>query len=615
LTEDLLLGLASVVVLGTGAQWLAWRLGIPSILLLLVAGILAGPVTGFLNPTRLFGDLLLPVVSFAVALILFEGGLSLRFSELRHLGRVVCNLITIGALVTWLVSTLAARHLLGLDGALALLFGAILIVTGPTVIIPLLRHVQPRPRISSILKWEGIVIDPIGAMIAVMVFEGIVATEVSSTLSLVGMGVTKTVLTGTLVGAAGALGMILFLRRYWIPDHLQSAATLAMVLAAFTAANLLYAESGLFAVTVLGIVLANQKSVSIKHLVEFKENLRVLLISGLFILLAARLEWSDFRHLSLGSLGFLGVLVLVSRPFAVFASTLSAPLTWKERLFLAGVAPRGIVAASVASIFSLRLVEHGHADAERLVPLTFMVILATVTIYGLAASPLARRLGLAHARRQGALFIGAHDWARSLALALKSEGFPVLLIDSNRENAAAAAADGLRALHANALSGKLLDQLELGGIGRVLALTSNDEVNSLAVMQFVEAFGRSEVYQIPPPGDLRGDEAAIPIHLRGRLLFAAEATYEALSATCQRGARVKVVDVTEGFDLKSCTAPDGGTLPLCVVTRTRELVFSTLDSPLAPRPGQKLIALVAPAPVADPEPELEAATAAAPSVA
>jgi hypothetical protein len=265
------------------------------------------------------------------------------------------------------------------------------------------------------------------------------------------------------------------------------------VVTAFTMSNLLQTESGLLTVTVMGIVLGNQKTVPVKHIIEFKENLRVLLISILFIVLAARLQIDDLRHISVSSLAFLAVLIFIARPAAVALSALRSDLSWQERVFLSWMAPRGIIAAAVSSIFALKLAEAGHPQAGQLVPLTFLVIIGTVTIYGLTASRMARWLGVAKPNPQGALIIGAHSWARAVARVLQEEGYEVLLVDTDRRNISATRLAGLPAFYASILSDSALDEIELGGIGRLLALTSNDEANSLAALHFIPAFGRSDV--------------------------------------------------------------------------------------------------------------------------
>ncbi len=594
MTEHFLIGVASIIILGIVAQWLAWRLHLPAILLLLVFGFAAGPATGFIDPNELFGDLLLPVVSVSVAVILFEGGLSLRFAELRETGSIVRNLISVGTLVTWIMITGAAYFILKLDFPLAVLLGAILVVTGPTVIVPLLRHVKPVGRIGSIVKWEGIVIDPIGAILAVLVFEAIIAggVERATTVTIV---VLKAILIGSLIGLLGAEIIILLLKRHWIPDFLQNPVSLMIVVAVFTASNLLQTESGLLAVTLMGIILANQRWVNVKHIIEFKENLRVLLISGLFITLAARLTIRDLTYIiNLTSLVFLGILILLVRPLAVFLSTLRAKLNWPDKIFLSWMAPRGIVAAAVSSVFALRLVEAGYLQADLLVSLTFLVITGTVAIYGLTASPIARWLGTAKPHPQGVLIVGAHNWARAIAKILHNEGFQVLLVDFNWENISAARGEGLRTYYANVLSEYILDEIELDGIGRLLSLTSNDEVNSLAALHFEDIFGRSEVYQLSQETRSKnGKEEGIPQHLRGRLLFGPDITYSYLAKRFNSGAVIKKTPLTDEFDYKSFRSLYGDTaIPLFLVKETGDLVVFATDNPPSPQPGHYLISLV-----------------------
>jgi len=334
LSEQNLIAFASIIILGITAQWIAWRAKFPSILFLLIFGFIAGPVTGFINPDKLMGDLLLPVVSISVAVILFEGGLTLRIGELKEVGKVVLMLISVGVLITWIIAALSSHYILNLNWKISILLGAILVVTGPTVIGPLLRQIRPIKRVSTILKWEGIVIDPIGALLAVLVFQVILAGELIDAGSLVFWGIAKTILIGGAVGLAMAGILVLLLRKFWIPDFLQESSALMLVFAAFVISNHFQPESGLFAATLMGLVLDNQKQVSIKRIVDFKENLRVLIISSLFILLAARLSLEDFNKLDINTLIFVGILILIVRPIAVFISTLGSELKWRERAFI-----------------------------------------------------------------------------------------------------------------------------------------------------------------------------------------------------------------------------------------------------------------------------------------
>lgn len=595
--EELLLAeLAAVVVLGIGAQWLAWRLRLPSILLLLAFGFLAGPATGFIDPDALFGELLFPLVSISVGLILFEGGLSLRLADLREIGRPLWNLITIGALITWVLGAGAARFILALDAGPALLLGAILVVTGPTVIGPLLRHVRPTGKVAAVAHWEGIVIDPVGAVLAVLVYEALAVAPATGPLAaaravLPQLGVTLVV--GVAIGGAGALTALELLRRFWVPDFLQSPMLLMLVAAAFTASNLVQPESGLLTVTVMGVILANQSTVPVKHIIEFKENLRVLLIASLFILLAARVAPADFTALGWRGPLFVAFLLLVVRPLAVLAASAGTSLRPKERLFLAWLAPRGIVAASVASVFALRMGEAGAG----LVPATFLVIVGTVAVYGLTAAPLARRLGLSNPNPQGILFASAHPGARAIAKAVKAAGFPVLLVDNNRANANAARLEGLPTTYTSVLSEDALDGVLQSGLGRLLALTPDDEVNALATLHFREVFGRAEVYQLPPrKGGNPRVEGAAP-HLRGRYLFASDATYDALDQRLAAGQVVKTTRLTPEFDWAAFRARYGDdALPLFVVTEAGVLHVCVADKAPAPRPGQTVISVVNPRP-------------------
>ncbi|MEQ9619586.1 MAG: cation:proton antiporter [Deltaproteobacteria bacterium] len=593
--EHLLIGFITIIVLGIGAQWIAWRIGLPAILLLLISGFIAGPATGFIDPNLIFGELLLPIVSVSVAVILFEGGLSLKFSELREIRKVVLSLVTIGVIVSWAVSSVASYYLFGFDFRLAVLLGAILVVTGPTVIIPLLREIRPSGRVGSIIKWEGIVIDPIGALLAVLVFEAIVAGGVEKATEQVAFSVLKSFILGGVIGFAGAQAIIFILKKHWAPDHLQNPVSLMFVVAAFTISNFFQHESGLITVTIMGIVLANQKTVSIKHIMEFKETLRVLFIASLFIILAARLTAEDVKYLAtFVSIVFLLVLFFIARPLSVFVSTFRSGLNFKEKLFLSWMAPRGIVAAAVSSVFALRLEQVGFDQAGDLVDVTFLVITATVAVYGLTASPLARRLGIAKPNPQGVLIVGAHSWARTIAKFLHENSYQVTMVDSNWTNISAARQDGIKAYYENILLEDVSEDIDLDDIGKLLALTPNDEVNSLAALHFIEYFGRSNVYQLTRQSKTRTmSEQSIPKHLSGRLLFIPEATYTNLSKRFGAGAVIKKTPLTEEFTYESFKSHYGErAIPLFLIRENGELAVFAHDNAPVPQPGQQIVALV-----------------------
>jgi len=590
--HTILIALSLIAVLGVGAQWLAWRIQLPSILFLLFIGFIAGNM-GWINTDELFGELLFPVVSMSVGLILFEGGLSLKLRELKSIGGSLLALITIGPIITWLLSTLSAFYILKLSLNVSLLLGAILVVTGPTVIIPLLQLVRPKGSVDSLLKWEGILIDPIGATLALLVFEVIQIedkTHISNEIFLV---VGKTLFIGIIFGFLGGWFLLQMLRRFWIPDQLQNPVTLMSVLAVFAFSNVWQEESGLLSVIVMGIVLANQHHTHIHHIVEFKENLRVLLISSLFIVLAARVELDTIRELSWTVLAFVLICILIVRPLAVLLSTVRSNLTTKEKIFLAWMAPRGIVAAAVSSIFSLHLVELGFEEAAIVPPITFLVIVGTVLIYGLTAKPLALRLGLAEPNPKGILFVGSAPWVLALAEELDENDIPVLMVDSNRIAISAARMAGLRTYYGSALSERAIGQMDFSGIGRALALTPNDETNALVCVHYATLFGRSKVYQLdsqhkPTPHD----KDTLSTSLEGRTLFDESVSFKTLTQLYAKGAIIKKTGITEEFSYQDYKEMyHENSIPIIALTPEDTPVLFTQQDPPTPGPGYTIYSL------------------------
>ena len=554
--QQVLLSLAAIVVMGLGAQWLAWRLRLPSILFLLAVGFAAGQAgLGFIDPQALFGEkLLFPIVSLSVAIILFEGGLTLRVSELRETGKVVLSLILLGALVTWGLTTASAYWLLEFDIKLAVLFGALLIVTGPTVVLPLLRQVRPGEQIRNILKWEGILNDPLGAIVAVLVFQALFS-GLSDTGGDPGLlhaveGLLKAALIGGGLGIVGAACILFCLKRYLIPDFLQSAITLMTVVVVFALSNYLQEESGILGVTVMGLCLPNQRWVAVRHIIEFKENLRVLLISALFIVLSARISLEDLQEIGWMAALFAGTLILLVRPASVFLSSIGSGLSLREKLFLSWMAPRGIVAAAIASVFALRLQDTGIEGVEKLVPATFLLICSTIFVYGLTARPLAIRLGIARANPQGILFFGAHRWTRQIAAVLRDQEIDVLLADSNRASINKAKMEGFDTFFGNVLSDDSAEEMDLGPINRLVALTPNDDANCLAGLHFREAFERRELYQLSETAESERAGGA-NTQLRSRELGDGSFDYPALENLFIDGAVVKAVGLSEEFTFES----------------------------------------------------------------
>ncbi len=592
MSETVLLQLSGILVFGVVAQWLAWMLRIPSIVFLLMIGVFAGPVTGFLKPDELFGALLLPFVSLCVGVILYEGGLNLRLSELRNLGGVFTRLILFGSLFSWAFTAAAAHYLLGLSWAVSLLMGAILIVTGPTVIGPILRNVRIRGPAAALLKWEGIVIDPLGAILAVLVFTGVGAANLNEGVADVARDFAYLIGSGLVFGVAAAFALIYALKTYRVPDYLHNPFSLMLMAASFTGSTFVQHESGLLAVTIMGMIIANQRRVPIKHILEFKEAITVLLISTLFILLAARLTMDDLRALGWRDFLFVLSLLALGRPLSVLLSTFGKSLKWNERIFLMAMAPRGIVAAAVTSVFAITMVDAGYAEANHMISATFLLVFVSVLVYGIASRPLANRLHLSGENPQGVIFVGAHEWGREIAQALAKAGIAVLLIDRNRVNASAARMMGLTVQIGDALDEHLIEELNISPYARLIALTPNDELNSLICLRFTEEFGRNEVYQLPFSLD-RGAKAGVSLDHRGRFFPSDRHTYSVLDALFEQGYRVKVNKITEQFDLPKLVASyEGEVVPLFVLKAVGTLEVFTADARPVVEPGDRVLSLV-----------------------
>lgn len=590
MNESFVTGLVSVAVLGGLAQWLGWRLRLPAILLLLLFGMAAGPDGfGLVRTDEMFGDLLLPFVALSVAILLFEGALTLHVPELGERFGVVAKLVTLGTVITWAFGTLGARYLLEMSWTLALLVGAVLTVTGPTVVLPLLRQIRPTGPGGAILKWEGILIDPIGAVLAVLVFEGLLDGAVLGAFG----GIATTIVAGTVFGALGAWILVVCLARFWIPDHLHSASALGLALLSYALANQFQHEAGLLAVTVMGVVLANQKRVDISHITHFKENLQVLLISTLFILLAARVRWAELTELATGEFLFLGMLVVLVRPLVVAACTAGSGLPRPDRIFLAAMAPRGVVAAAVTAVFALRLEEEGFAGADRLVPIVFFVIAGSVAIYGLLGRPLAIRLGIAQWHPGGILIIGAHRFGRGLGHALMELRVPVMVVDTNARLIGVARMEGLPVYHGSVLSDQSAEELDLPGIGKVFALTPNDEVNALSARRFVHLFGSKNTFQLAQANRTREGSARLSAEFRARSLFDELATYDEIDRRIQDGAEIRATPLTNVFGFREWRDQHGSeAIPLLSVSEEGVVTVATRLQKLDPRAGETLLALM-----------------------
>ncbi len=612
LASDIALSIALIVALGVFAQWVAWRMNLPAILPLLITGFLVGPVLGWIVPTQIVPEnLLFPSISLAVGLILFEGGLTLRIPEIRETRQVVLNLNTIGALVTFLGGAAAAYFLTDLSLPLSFLFGSLIIVTGPTVIGPLVRIVRPEARVANILKWEGIIIDAVGALVAVLVFEFLLIDNRNVALGQTILLFLQFILFGTLIGAAGGLGLSWLLKRRAIPDFLVNVIALGGLFLVFAIANSFANESGLLATIVMGIIVGNSGAPNIRSMLSFKEDLTILVISILFIVLAANIELAAFLDvLRPSSLVLLAVIMLLLRPAGVFLSTITSPLRLNEKLFLSFIAPRGIVAASVSSLFAARLASNGFPEAQQLVSLVFLVIVGTVLINSLTARPLGQLLKVADPNPQGFLVLGAHEAARKVASFLKESGQQVLLADTNWSNVARARNEGLPAYYGSLLSERSDDEVRLSGIGRLLALTSNDEANAMTALKYARDFGSTNTYQLKPSRQA-SERNRLSDQRRGLIVFKRGITFRQLGRLMDKGAQFVTTPVGEGFRFDSIGEEYGPeALPMFIRNGNRLKVLVEGDESPVPEEGDEIISLV-PTAVAPGDADSTQATAAA----
>jgi NhaP-type Na+/H+ or K+/H+ antiporter len=583
--------LAGIIILGILAQWVAWKLKIPAILPLILIGLFVGPIaaeflsddgTKWIEPRwngeeGLFpGGSLFYFVSLAISIILFEGGLTLKKGEIKNVGPVITKLITLGSIVTFFGAAIAAHYVFYLSWEISFLFSALIIVTGPTVITPILRNIPLKKDISAVLKWEGILIDPIGALVAVLVFEFISVDAGGEYTKTVFIEFGKIVLFGTTFGFTFAHGLNLIINKKWVPHYLMNVFALAAVLGVFILADEFAHESGLLAVVVMGMVLGNSKSPYLKELLYFKESLSVLLISILFILLAADINFEDLLLIyNWNTVILFAVVVFVLRPIGVFLSTQGSNLKLKEKLFISWVGPRGIVAAGIASLFGLKLAEDGVPGAEYITPLVFMIVLGTVILNATTARMFAKVVGVFLTESKGILIVGASKLPRLLAHYLEANGRHVVLIDSNPSNIAKANELGLEAMNTNIYSDKLLDNIELNDMGFLMALTGNTEINKYAIKQFGDVFGENGSYRL-----LTSTEMLESSEIPKEGVFSYTDDFNSLTNVINKYPSIQEIELKNKehyYDLIEITSKDEDIIPLFIKDNDNDLFVVKVD--------------------------------------
>ncbi len=588
---------ALIGALGIGAQWLAWRLNLPAIVLMLVAGLIVGPGLGLFIPERDIGPLVGPMISVAVAVILFEGGLTLNLRELADAAKGVRRLVIIGAPLGWLLSTLALHFAAGLGWEAASVFGGIMVVTGPTVIAPLLRQAKIARRPAALLQWEAIVNDPVGALAAVLAFGFVTALYTN-----VGFGAAMGyfslgIFVATILGYATARGIAITFSGGAMPEFLKVPILFAVLLVVFALSDLVMHESGLLAVTVMGLVLANSNLASYGELRRFKEHATVLLVSGVFILLAAGIKVEALAALDLRSVLFVAVVILVVRPLTVFISLIGTSIPWNERVLVALTGPRGVVLMAVAGLFGERLASLGLSDGDEIGPLAFMLVAATVVIHGFSLKPLARLLGLSIGDTGGVLMIGGSRFTTALGLALQKIEVPVMVADQNLSYLRRAREAGLPVFYGDILSEAADSKVELLGFSQLLSATDNDAYNTLVTTDLGPEFGRHHAWQTAPQ---KGSQRhALPASLGGRQL-ALGMTADALDAEMIAGWRIATTRLTDEFGKDDWREKNPEAKLLALVLADGTCRFVSADEEVKPEADMRLISL------APPQPKLQA---------
>lgn len=537
--------IATVVVIGVACLWVAGRLRIPSILLLLPAGVLVGPGLGIVNPDEQFGDVLFPIVSLGVGILLFEGGLGLRFDRVGEVRSVVGRLVTLGAFIVWIIASVSVYFLLDVRRAIAALIGALLVVSGPTVVQPLLRLAKPRHSVAEVLRWEGIVIDPIGATLGVVVLDAVLE---GSQPGRAAVRIAITLIAGGAIGGGLGIALAFAIGHHWVPDHLHNPVALATAVGSFALADLIQAEAGLMATTALGLTLANQKRAPSRHIREFEEELGLLVLGGLFLVLGARVDLDEVADVLPRAVILTLILIFIARPLAVAASTVGSSLTTRERSFLAFVAPRGIVAAAVSAVFAIEIEEAG-LDAGPLVATVFSVIVLTVLFYGFTAVPAARYLRVARPSQRAVALVGADRWHLAFAEQLQDAGVSVLVFTDREFERRRAQDRALLAFNGELDHESVEEAADALGISSVLVLTDRVELAAAVVSTLAPVVGRANVFSTSERTGIDGAGVASALAIRSAVGFTPE-----VIERLDNGASFEVIPTTERRDNDSLLA-------------------------------------------------------------
>lgn len=579
--------IALIGMLGIGAQWLAWRLQRPAIVLMAIAGLIFGPLLGAilgfgfwpdpmrsfmetlrLNPVEDFGDVYRPMIGLAVAIILFEGGLTLRFKDLGDASRAVNRMVFAAGPIVWFAGTAACHYLVGLPLDISFMVGGLFVVTGPTVIMPLLRQAHLKSKPANILKWEGIVNDPVGALLAVAGYEFIRLNQTGDPLLLVFGNLLFAAVLGTVIGVISGIGLASAFRKGLIPEYLKAPVVLAWVLLIYAVANVLAEETGLLAVTALGMTMANTKFASMVEFRRFKENIAIILVSGVFVILTATLTPDVLKDMvtNPGIIAFVLIMMFIIRPVAVMVGTAFSGITWREALLIGWIQPRGIVAVAVAGLFAAELEAIGRPEGELFVPLAFALVFATVLAAGFTIGPVSKLLDQSEGGGEGVMIVGANPWTLGLAKALKGMDVRVTMADTNWRRLRGARLEGISTFYGEVLSENADYTMDHSAFNHIITATPNDAYNALVCVEFAPELGRHRVFQVSGQ-DEDSDGDGIAFTSRGRTLSSRGRNFDALTRDWWSGWRFRSTKISESYTLEDFYAGRGKDLDIILLKR------------------------------------------------
>ncbi|MFF6980836.1 cation:proton antiporter [Streptomyces sp. NPDC008343] len=555
--DDILLGLALVVALAVGSQILAGRLRIPALIVLLPAGFTAGALTDIVHPDQLVGEDFSSLVSLSVALILYDAGLGLDMRLLKGATRhTVIRLLVFQVVLTWAAVMAVGPALFSVPAAVASMIGVILVVSGPTVVGPLLEHVKPSDKVRRVLVWEGSLIDAVGGILGAVVFHSIVAGGLTTGHFRVGSFL-GSIAVGLAGGVVGAALLWCTLRQLRLGETLGTLAQLAVVVVVAAGCDAVYDDTGLIAAIVTGLVAANLPGFDMPARRPFFETLVQLIIGLLFVAISASVTPESLVPVLLPTLVLVAALVLLVRPVIALLSTLRTDFTGRERAFIGWMAPRGIVAASTATTFSAALTGEGLRDADKILPVTFLVIVGTVLVYGLTAKPVATKLDVVRTARFRPLLLGDDPWVVDLARALRTAGLDVLMWAGSTQGRARIEAAGIEQAAGELMAVATDPQARLEGITSVFLLTDDDDFNALVSVVLRDSVD-GPVYRVGPPPDTRG---VVAPYTSGEILFGRELVRHTVADRHAHGARFHVRPASApyppGYETLFVVRPDG----------------------------------------------------------